>query len=449
MSIWNWFKKIEALAPGLHHKVVQEADQTTRLHLRIEPDGRGILSINASKILHLNPTAAEITKYHMDGLDAAAIVKKLKGRYRIGRKALAADVAKVLDTLRVLVSTDQVCPITYLDTEALPPFQFESSAPLRMDCALTYSCNVGCAHCYNLAGRKVAEIPADQWKIILKKIWDAGIPHVTFTGGEPTLREDLPDLIQYAEELGLITGLLTNGRRLKDAAYVKTLKERGLDHVQITLESHDAAVHDAMVGAPGAFPETVAAIRNSIKEGLYTLTNTTLTKKNAPAIAETVAFLASLGLKTFACNGIIRTGAAAQKDLELDVAETTRALEAVKREAARHMMRFIWYTPTQYCEVNPVELGVGLKQCSAARYAMCVEPNGDVLPCQSYYIPVGNMLRDDWPNIWNHPLCQRLRDRSWMMEKCDVCEERDLCGGGCPLQLEKHILYCKETASGS
>jgi len=449
MKFWKIWKKIEAVPTGLTHKVVQEGDVIARLHLRIEPDGRGILSINASRILHLNPTATEITKYHMDGMDADAILKKMKGRYRVGRRELEADIRKILDTLRVLVTTDQVCPITYLDTEALPPFQFESSAPLRMDCALTYTCNVGCAHCYNIAGRKVEEIPAEQWKTILKKIWDAGIPHVTFTGGEPTLREDLKDLIQYAEELGLITGLLTNGRRLKDPSYVRKLKDCGLDHVQITLESHDPVVHDVMVGAQGAFPETVEGIRNSLKEGLYTLTNTTLTKKNAGSIGETVAFLGSLGLKTFACNGIIRTGDARQKDLELDAGETIAALEAVKREAAKHMMRFIWYTPTQYCEVNPVELGVGLKQCSAARYAMCIEPNGDVLPCQSYYAPVGNMLKDDWSSIWNHPLCRKLRDRSWMMEKCHACDERDLCGGGCPLYLENQILYCRESASGS
>jgi radical SAM protein with 4Fe4S-binding SPASM domain len=295
----------------------------------------------------------------------------------------------------------------------------------------------------------VKEIPTEQWKAILKRIWDAGIPHVTFTGGEPTLRDDLPDLIQYAEELGLITGLLTNGRHLADADYVRRLRERGLDHVQITLESHDPAVHDAMVGAEGAFPETVRGIQNCIAEGLYTLTNTTLTKKNAAGIADTVAFLASLGLKTFASNSIIHTGDARQRDLELDNPTAIAAVEAVKREAQKHMMRFIWYTPTQYCEVNPVELGVGLKQCSAARYAMCIEPNGDVLPCQSYYAPVGNMLRDDWPSIWNHRLCKELRDRSYLMEKCHGCEWEDLCGGGCPLYLGSKTLYCRESASGS
>jgi radical SAM protein with 4Fe4S-binding SPASM domain len=445
----NFFQKHKPIQPGLTHAVVREGDAVTRLHLRIEPDGRGILSINASKILHLNPTAAEIVKRHLDNEEVDSILTAMHRRYRVRKEFLREDIAKTLETIRVLTATDQVCPITYLDTEAVPPFQYASTAPLRMDLALTYRCNVGCAHCYNLAGRQSPELPAAEWKKAFRLLWEAGVPHLTFTGGEPTLRDDLPELVQAAEELGFITGLQTNGRRLADREFVRALKECGLDHVQVTLESHREGVHDAMVGAAGAFDQTVQGIRNCLAEGLYTITNTTLTAKNAPGIAGTVGFIASLGLKTFACNGIIHTGSGPQKELELDNAALTAALETVKRAAQTYMLRFIWYTPTQYCEVHPVELGVGLKQCSAAKYAMCVEPNGDVLPCQSWYRPVGNLLKDPWPAIWDHPLCQSIRDRSYLMEKCYSCADLELCGGGCPLYLEHKVLYCKEGASGS
>jgi len=445
----NLFRRHKPIEPGLTHAVVREGDTVTRLHLRIEPDGRGILSINASKILHLNPTAAEIVKRRLDGTGPEAILSIMRQRYKVKKEFLKEDIAKTLETVKVLTTTDQVCPITYLDTEAIPPFQYQSSAPLRMDLALTYRCNVGCAHCYNLEGREVPELTTAEWKQAFRKLWDAGVPHLTFTGGEPTLRDDLPELVQAAEELGFITGLQTNGRRLADPAYARTLKECGLDHAQITLESHDPKVHDAMVGAPGAFGETVQAIRNCVAEGLYTITNTTLTTRNAPGIGETVAFIASLGLKSFACNGIIHTGSRPQKELELDAAAVTEALERVKRAAQTAMLRFIWYTPTQYCEVHPVNLGVGLKQCSAAKYAMCAEPNGDVLPCQSWYQPVGNLLKDPWPAIWDHSLCRSIRERSYLMEKCYSCSDLEMCGGGCPLYLENKVLFCRESASGS
>ena len=67
---------------------------------------------------------------------------------------------------------------------------------------------------------------------------------------------------------------------------------------------------------------------------------------------------------------------------------------------------------------------------------MCVEPNGEVLPCQSYYDPLGHILQDEWDGIWNHELARSLRERSYAPEKCHTCPEFDLCGGGCPLYLQ-------------
>ena len=146
-----------------------------------------------------------------------------------------------------------------------------------MDLALTYRCNNDCAHCYNARPRRYPELSTAEWKDSLDRLWEIGIPHVVFTGGEPTLRPDLPELIAHAERNGQITGLNTNGRRLKDPALVQALVDAGLDHVQITLESHDAAnprPHGRRRTAPGT--ETVAGIRNALATRLYVMTNTTL-----------------------------------------------------------------------------------------------------------------------------------------------------------------------------
>jgi radical SAM protein with 4Fe4S-binding SPASM domain len=66
---------------------------------------------------------------------------------------------------------------------------------------------------------------------------------------------------------------------------------------------------------------------------------------------------------------------------------------------------------------------------------MCIESNGDVLPCQSYYTSLGNFLRDDWDSIWNHKLAVQLRERQNLPFKCETCELVAECGGGCPLQF--------------
>ncbi len=117
------------------------------------------------------------------------------------------------------------------------PFSARPSAPYRMDLALTYRCNNDCPHCYNARPRDYAELDTSRWKEILDRLWALGVPHIVFTGGEPTLRTDLADLIAHAESLGQITGLNTNARRLADPAYVRQLVDSGLDHLQITVES--------------------------------------------------------------------------------------------------------------------------------------------------------------------------------------------------------------------
>jgi radical SAM protein with 4Fe4S-binding SPASM domain len=120
-------------------------------------------------------------------------------------------------------------------------------------------------------------------------------------------------------------------------------------------------------------------------------------------------------------------------------------------------MRFLWYTPTEYCRMNPVELEIGAKRCNAAEYSICVEPNGDVLPCQSFYVSAGNILRDPWEKIWNSELFRSFREREldprWagLPEKCWECPDLPLCGGGCRIEREARdgaVLHHEGAAEG-
>jgi radical SAM protein with 4Fe4S-binding SPASM domain len=121
--------------------------------------------------------------------------------------------------------------------------------------------------------------------------------------------------------------------------------------------------------------------------------------------------------------------------------------DRIKAAAAENHLRLIWYTPTQYCEFNPLEKELGVKGCTAAKYNMCVEPNGDVIPCQSYYQALGNILADPWESIWQHQLAQDLRDRTWLPAKCQGCEDVAVCGGGCPLYVKEGEYLCVESQS--
>jgi len=436
----TWLEPPKPLEPGMYeYHTGPDSEQQFRLHLRVEKDRRGVLLINAAKVLHLNQTATEYAKLVLEETPADVAARQVAERYQVSRATALADFEEMHDTIfSIAQAGEEVCPVTYMDVSRIEPMSAEISAPYRMDLALTYHCQNDCPHCYVGRPKDFPTLSTEQWKAVIDRCWQQGIPHLTFTGGEATLRHDLVELVQYAEDVGLVTGLQTNGRRLRDRAYLDELLLAGLDHIQITLESHDPAIHDRMVGVDGAWQETVDGIKMVVDADVYMMTNTTMTTENVHGIEETIALIASLGVPTFGCNSLIYSGAAVAVGSGLREAELEPILERVKAATEEHHLRLIWYTPTQYCEFDPIGMELGIKGCTAAKYNMCVEPNGDVIPCQSYYVALGNILTDPWDAIWDHELARYLRNRDFMMEKCHDCPDQVLCGGGCPLYVQHH-----------
>jgi len=445
-SLWKAFRKLSPRlnhvgrtppAAGLYHYIREANGERSRIHLRLDEDRSGLLLVNANRVIHLNPTAALIAFLVLENVPTPEALSTLTQVYNVSPTQASEDYALLTDQLDELVRPEGACPIHELDIETKMPFSARPSAPYRMDLALTYRCNNYCAHCYNDRPRNFAELSTAQWKGILDKLWHLGIPHIVFTGGEPTLRLDLPELIAHAEANGQITGLNTNGRRLNDPAYVSELVSAGLDHIQITVESHDPQIHDAMVMTRGAWVQTIAGVRNALDTPLYVMTNTTMLRHNSPHLAETLDFLAALGVPTIGLNALIYSGRGSTVGTGLNEAELPALLELASEKTDFYQQRLIWYTPTQYCHFDPMQLELGVKGCTAALYNMCIESDGSVIPCQSYYQPLGNILSDPWEALWNHDLAISLRERRYIPGNCQGCALLAECGGGCPLKLNQ------------
>lgn len=410
--------------------------ENTRLHLREEGDGSSMLVINASHVLYLDPVGTDYVKRYIRysekkplvGSVRDNVVLRMMARYKVSKKKAEADYDRLLSTIWG-VAQGNACPFSCYDVRMKEPQYGIMKSPFRIDLALTYRCNNNCGHCYAGGPRDTKELTTEQWKTVIKKSVDWEVPNIVFTGGESLMRPDLEMLITYAEELGAVTGLITNGRLLT-AERVASLKNVGLDYVQITIESADPAIHDEMCG-PGSFADTVSGIKNCVNE-IYTTTNTTITRKNAGTVLDLIDFIHGLGVKKFGINAIIRAGRGVDTD-GLEVEELKELLPEVIGKAESLGMEFIWYTPTKYHKLNPVEMGLGIKSCSAARITLAVEPDGSVLPCQSYFKPLGNALTDDFRKMWDSELAIKLRTHSFAPEKCHNCIQFPMCGGGCPL----------------
>jgi radical SAM protein with 4Fe4S-binding SPASM domain len=444
-TLFNRKSKIKNLKlPSLYHYLRENETEKSRIHLRIDSDGHGTLVVNANRVMHLNPTAALMAYLILEGKNEKEIVQEISKKYKVKSGQIASDLSTFNMQLSELLRPDGACPVHELELEAVMPFSARPSAPYRMDLAITYRCNNDCAHCYNARERDFPELTTAAWKGILNKLWDLGVPHIVFTGGEATLRNDLPELIAHAEANGQITGLNTNARRLADEKYVQQLVEAGLDHVQITVESCDAEIHDQMMRAKGAHKQTINGLKNVLASPLYVMTNTTMLRTNVNTIPGTLDFLAELGVPTIGLNALIYSGNGLTVGTGLAESELQPILDVAIQKTESRGQKLIWYTPTQYCQFDPTQQNLGVKGCTAALYSMCIESNGDVLPCQSYYTSLGNILDDSWDSIWNHDLSVRLRERKGLPAKCDGCGLLAECGGGCPLKFEEEKIISLE-----
>ncbi len=439
----QWFKPtIVAPRAGLYHFEYQEDGSRSRIHLRVDADGQGILLINAARIFHLNSSATLMAYLILHDSSPHQAINILTRKYKVTAAQAKNDYAQFKGQFEELINPNGGCPICDFNLDTLPPFSTTPNAPYRMDLAISYACNNNCSHCYNARPRNFPQLRLAQWKNVLDILWEIGVPHIVFTGGEPTLVSFLPDLIRHAEKNGQITGINTNGRLLKNSDYVQRLVDSGLDHIQVTLESHDPAIHDHMVNSTGAWKDTTGGLRNVLTTRLYVMTNTTLLRSNSPYLAETLNFLHDLGVPTVGLNSLIYSGKGESVGTGLSASDLPGLLDIARNLTQKYNQRLIWYTPTQYCHFDPVQMELGVKGCTAALYNMCIEPDGSVLPCQSYYTSLGNILTEPWNRIWNSELAIHLRERHYIPTECQACVLLAECGGGCPLELETSHPIC-------
>ena len=350
----------------------------------------------------------------------------------LSRKRIAEDIRIIYDTVRQIAFREPVTTDVYY--MSIGEYAEYMNAPHRMDIMVSamtkngrWHCNQKCVHCY-AAGQVLSdeeELSTEEWKQILDKCRDIGTPQVTFTGGEPTMREDLIELIKYAR--WFISRLNTNGIKLTED-YCRKLHEAELDSVQITFYSSDEEIHNKLVGAD-QYKNTVSGIDNALKEGLSVSINTPICTLNKDYI-KTLSFLHDKGIIYVTCSGMIMTGNAVTEESE-NIQLTGEELEKILREAVKYChengMEIAFTSPGWIPQEVFEELNIPSPSCGACLSNMAITPGGNVVPCQSWLSdePLGNMLNDDWDSIWDGPACTEHRDYS--SEMTGECPLRRCC----------------------
>ena len=431
-------------------------------HITLDPKGPGVVRIhmipprddtpaapfllllNGAQLVPLNLSWAIMLANLMDQLQAyegqdlaedqweslltAAVEETHRTYPRTKRQTLASDLHLMLTSLVAIAQGRE--PEAEVGLLSLSDYAPEMIAPHRMDLMVSameqngaWHCNQKCLHCY-AAGQPMGETPelsTEQWKTALALLRKANIPQVTFTGGEPTLRSDLVELVQAAA--WFVTRLNTNGRLLTPELCAG-LYEASLDSVQVTLYSAEGNIHNQLVGTNG-FNDTVQGIRHAVEAGLIVSVNTPLCSLNTH-YAETLRFAHSLGVRYVTCSGLIPSGSACGQESRataLTPEQLTEVLRQAVDTAEELGMERDVTSPGWLEEETLRSLGLNLiPSCGACLSNMAVTPDGQVVPCQSWLSdePLGDLLHDDWADIWNSPRCAAIRAESAKLEH--ICQ---------------------------
>lgn len=362
-------------------------------------------------------------------------VKKVFSKTK--RKLLKDDLKDIVNTL-ITISKGET-PNVEIGYMQLKQYGKYMSAPHRIDLMISsmhknnkWHCNQKCIHCY--AGEQTEaikeELTTEQWKLIIDKVKEARIPQITFTGGEPTLRSDLVELVEYSQ--WFVTRLNTNGVLLTKQLCEK-LYDASLDSVQITLYSHDEAVHNLLVGANN-YSKTIEGIKNAINAKLNISINTPLCTINADYLSLIKYMNKEFGIKYFTCSGLIVTGNAINensKTTQLSKERLFNILQKVCQYAKANEIDINFTSPGWLEEKQLKNLGLNIPSCGACLSNMAIAPNGDVIPCQSWLsdVTLGNLSIQNWRSIWKNKKCINIKNQTIRSNNVCPLTTKNMGGG--------------------
>jgi len=274
-----------------------------------------------------------------------------------------------------------------------------------------------------------------QVKLIIDKIHnDLNAASISFTGGEPSIRKDLPALVEYAAGKGIVTNLITNGIKCSEKDFVKALSESGLRSAKVSLESHDELIHNRITGNIESYRKTVQGIHNLIDAGVQTDTGTTVCRANMEHLVPLVKFVKQeFNTGSLSMNMAITKRSHHHDDGSICYSSIPEILKPVFKFCNDTNMKLSWNTPVPYCMFSQDGFNPWTKSCSCVSDILSINPSGDVIPCSSCRRSIGNLLNDSFIRIWNSSEARYFKEKRYIPPVCKKCGMKFLCKGGCPL----------------
>jgi PqqA peptide cyclase len=314
----------------------------------------------------------------------------------------------------------------------------ETPRPYSLLCELTYRCPLQCPYCSNPINfaRHKEELTTAEWERVLTEAATLGVVQAHFSGGEPLLRADLPQIIRRARDLGLYTNLSTGGTLLTEKL-AGQLREAGLDSLQVSIQDADAENSDRLAGGAPSFDKKIRAAQIAKQLGFPLTVNVVLHRQNLDNIEAIISMAEKLGaerleLANSQYNGWALKNRAALLPTRAQVENAAHVADAARQRLAGRME--ILYVLPDYFEQFP-------KPClnGWGRVFMTVAADGSVLPCQTAReirgLKFDNAREHSLEKIWfESDAFQKFRGTDWLPEPCQSCPRKEIDFGGCRCQ---------------
>lgn len=294
----------------------------------------------------------------------------------------------------------------------------------------TNACNAKCIHCSTEATKRLPnELSTEEVKKMFLELSKIGVFDIAISGGEPFVRSDMMEIIQYMSSLGLKVGIGSNGSTVTKKI-TDQLKQIKISRLQISIDGTES-IHDLSRRWNGLFKKSKQAIFYGIESGLNVHVCMTLHKMNYLVMEEVIEMCAEWGVKRFNLSRFIPTGRG-DSSLDLDK-KTWHSLmfryEQVKKnytgtmEMTTHLSQSILLNPELDCHS-------GFIGCQAGIGQGCIGPTGDISPCVMLPVKVGNLREKSFSEIWqSSSIINGLKARDQLKGNCGVCSFREKCGG--------------------
>ncbi len=306
--------------------------------------------------------------------------------------------------------------------------------PLRMVAwELTRNCNLACVHCRASAvtGPHAGELSAEECRDVIDDILSFSGPTVILTGGEPLLRPDIFEIIEYGNDKGLRMVIAINGTLL-DMEKARRLKGSGIKRVSLSIDGRNERSHDSFRGVEGSFDTVLRAARLLNEAGLPFQINTTVTALNVEELDDIYELVRSIGAAAWHIFLLVPVGrGTGLKGLELSAGAYENVLHGLYDKEKRNELEMKVTCAPHYYRI--VKEGGDMPKsagCLAGKSFMFISHRGVVQPCGYLEVACGDVLRDGVRRIWEgSEVFRRLRDLSSYRGKCGGCRYLRICGG--------------------